>query len=86
MSAKRYRNTKVSACTFLIMTHPDVSAIAAIAHCSNVSLKLPHIFAGLMKLYDGTELPSSTQIISDTWLAKNDCRGRSPIESFIEQF
>ena len=68
------------------MTHPDVSAIAAIAHCSNVSLKLPHIFAGLMKLYDGTELPSSTQIISETWLAKNDCRGRAPIEFFIQQF
>ena len=86
MSAKSTINGNISAYTFLIMTHPDVSAIAAIAHCSNVSLKLPHIFAGLMKLYDGTELPSSTQIISDTWLAKNDCRGRSPIESFIEQF
>ena len=86
MSAKSTINRNTSAYTFLIMTHPDVSAIAAIAHCSNVSLKLPHIFAGLMKLYDGTELPASTQIISETWLAKNDCRGRSPIEFFIQQF
>ena len=57
------------------MTHPDVSAIAAIAHYSRESTRAPHIFAGMMKLYDGTQLPSSTQIISDPCLTKHEGKG-----------
>ena len=57
------------------MTHPDVSAIIAIAQHSNESKKMPHIFAGMMKLYDGTQLPYSTHIVSGSWASKHDERG-----------
>ena len=66
------------------MTHPDVEAIATIAHYSYASTKMPHIFAGMMKLYDGSPPSSSTQIISNAWLCNHDNRiGRGSSESGI---
>ena len=46
------------------MAHSEPSAIAAISQQSTLSRKMPYIFAGMIKLYDGTELPYSKQIIS----------------------
>ena len=57
------------------MTHPEVAAIAAIAQHSSERKRMPHIFAGMMKLYDGTELPYSTHIVSDSWASEHDRRG-----------
>ena len=48
------------------MTHSDASAILAIAQHSTLSKKMPYIFAGMIKLYDGTQLPYSTQIVSSS--------------------
>ena len=55
-----------------VMNHPDVEAIATIAHYSVASATKPHIFAQMMNLYDGSPPPSSTQIISSSCLSKHN--------------
>ena len=58
------------------MTHSEPSAIAAISQQSTLSRKMPYIFAGMIKLYDGTELPYSKQIISPLSESKKSHTGK----------
>lgn len=59
------------------MTHSEPSAIAAIAQQSTLSRKMPYIFAGMIKLYDGTELPYSKQIISPSLESNRSLYGKN---------
>ena len=53
----------------------EPSAIAAIAQQSTLSKKMPYIFVDMIKLYDGTQLPYSTHIISPSLLSNHNCKG-----------
>ena len=59
------------------MTHSEPSAIAAIAQQSTLSKKMPYIFADMIKLYDGTQLPYSTHIISPSILSNHYSDGNN---------
>ena len=61
------------------MTHSEPSAIAAIAQQSTLSKKMPYIFADMIKLYDGTQLPYSTHIISPSLISNHYVNGKDQI-------